>query len=350
MVRFDVKDLKKFVNKTSKLMLRGLHPAVFDYIYISSIGSNKTKLTVTDARTFYSEVVTVEGKSDKPFLLNLKQLKSVVANMKNGYIEVDGNVIKVGEVKIQAQSDRGVNVEDYPVIPEIKGGNKVSIDNFERLRTLMFKQDDDGRAPFSSLIYINVKDKEEVRADKYKLSVCKINCEGEKDIKIPDFIVSLIDSSKVEIQCDSENNLRVVSRNVEIIAKIDDINYPDSYKNVFPKEYQAEILLPGSIIEKLKLLQNKHIKLQIKDNKIAVFYWNNGVCEDFINDIGKVERGEVEVSFNKEYLLWLLSPVITNLDLKRRIVIKAYLNSKTPSLFCLVGNDDWKALLMPDRF
>jgi hypothetical protein len=119
---------------------------------------------------------------------------------------------------------------------------------------------------------------------------------------------------------------------------------------VFPQEYQAEILLPGSIIEKLKLLQNKHIKFQIRDNKIAVLYWDNGICVDFINDIGKVERGEVEVSFNKEYLLWLLSPAIDNLDLKRRIVIKAYLNSESPSLFCLVGNDDWKALLMPVRF
>jgi DNA polymerase III sliding clamp (beta) subunit (PCNA family) len=350
MIRFDVKELKRFISKASKFVLKGMHPVILNYIYTSLIDSNRAKLTVTDARTFYSETIPVNGKTDMPFLLNLKQLRSIVTNMKSGYVEVDGNTIKIGGVNIQAQN-RGVNVKDYPAIPEIKNIDKVSINEFKKLKTIMFKQDYDGKAPFSSLIYINVKDKEAVRTDRHKLSACKINCEGKKDIKIPDFIVSLIDSSKVEIQCDSENNLRVVGGNAEIITKMDDVRYPDSYKNVFPQEYQAEILLPGSIIEKLKLLQNKHIKFQVKNNKIDMFYWNEGICENFINDIGKVERGEVEVSFNKEYLLWLLSPAIANLDLKRRVVIKACLNSEpSPSLFCLVGNDDWKALLMPVRF
>jgi len=340
---FKLKELKEFAKRASRFKPKGYYNSILDYALVEP-KKDKVTIAVTDLKTIYTETFEVKDKG-KPFLLDMLVLKDVLKTAKTD-VKIKEGIIKANNVEVPYDI---ADIKEYPKIPDITFTETNIVDKAEILKRLLFKQDRDERSmPYAPTVYLNIKDKEAVRTDGHKLALQKIDCSGDSEfVMIPDNVADILEG-RAEIKTNNRKDIMILNKNMKIIVKdYDEITrYPD-YKLALSKEFDVVIEVPDSIMDKLRTLNTGHIKIKI-DSGITLVGWEKNKEKTTVIDIkGKICKcpESFGIIFNREYLIWILSPAVI-----KGVPIRMNLNGgERPAMFELVIDNGWKALLMPIR-
>lgn len=258
----------------------------------------------------------------------------------------------------------GTDTSEFPLIPEIKGKELISIEFkklLEAIPQVIFAVAQDESRPILSGIYCNFREDQltMVATDSYRLS--------EKIIKLPQKIkeeFSVIVPAKTinelayilneenespEVAV-AENQILFRFKNVELISKLIEGDFPN-YKQIIPESYETRVIFNTEELIKVIRLANifaregtGSVKLQINPPDKVIVGTSIASLGDNTSIVkAKIEGASSEINFNNKYLL----DVLTNLKSPE---VSLELNGKlNPGVLRPLDGKDYLHIIMPLR-
>jgi len=216
---------------------------------------------------------------------------------------------------------KGISAEEFPIIPQVETGRKVSIS------TEVFKSAissvivaaalDETRPVLSGILFRAHKGELVlVATDSYRLAEkrIKIDSEAELDFVIPQKAMSellrVLPSSDEKIEISSgENQVQFNFADVEFITRQIDGAFPD-YEQIIPGEFIHEaIVLKNEFLEAIKMANifareaGGNIKIAASESGLVVSAISSqtGVAESHVKSSAK--GSAIEVAFNARYII-----------------------------------------------
>jgi DNA polymerase-3 subunit beta len=257
---------------------------------------------------------------------------------------------------------KGESSEDFPIIPEVKEKVLTTIDCkilSQAISEVSFSAAlDDSRPVLSGVLFsFDKKTLKIVATDSYRLAEKKItlneSVSNSKQIIIPAKTVSEIqrvlndEEGSVDIKI-GESQILLHTKNVDIIARLIDGNFPD-YKKIIPSQYSTRAVVLKdkftSIVKSASLFAREsgnNIKIYFDPKgKIIVSTQASQVGDNTSQVEAQIEGTEGEIAFNARYLLDVLSVIKNN-----KLVIETSGKLK-PGVLKPEGKDDYIHIIMP---
>lgn len=253
------------------------------------------------------------------------------------------------------------SAEDYPLIPEVKGGKKSKIkfgDFKNALNAVIFAASVDETRPELTGVLLWFKDKNLTLAATNSYRLAEKTVELEEEVKEEKIIVPLRSMQEIaRIVNEQENeffNIEFEENQVKfeleetiIISRLIEGEYPD-YKQIIPTNFNTEVEVGvGDLIKAVKAasLFTKigifDVTLDLGPNGIKVRAVNAQLGENETKLKTKHQGQEVTVVFNYKFLLDGLNNINSS-------EVKILINSATnPVLFKPVGEEKYVYLVMP---
>ena len=289
---------------------------------------NKIKFISTNLETaiiYETQCKVIEkGKIVIPFS-KFYDLINNLASEERINLEKKQKKVEISAGSYQAVMNIDNNVEDFPVIPQIKNKNYIEINSLlikDILNKLIVSASGQNLRPELETILFNINNEnfKLVSTDSFRLTEKTLlpsvyQNSNKEDIKclIPlktaQILTSIIGSKNesLKIYID-ENQILFKSKNWELISRLIENNYPD-YSNIIPKKFKTEISLNlNKILEALKLSsifsnESFEVGLKIKNKNLEIYSSNQIIGENKYILEAKVKGEEVDINFNWKYLL-----------------------------------------------
>jgi len=336
-----------------------------------STEKNFLKLSATDLelgiKYWALSKVEKEGSITIPakFLINLI---SFVSDQKIN-LEVKNNILHV-EGKNYKNQIKGLNPEEFPIIPEIKNGKFLEINGqelSEGLSQIIDTASPSQTRPEISGIYFSLSKGliEMVATDSFRLAEKKldfpkfsfdqnfslivlqktirelINIFGEKPEKLKIYFSPnqiMFESKMTEI---SHPQIQVTSRLIEG-------EYPN-YKEIIPKDFKTQLVLQKqdflSQIKTASLFSGKvneiNLKIDPEQEVIEIFAQNPDLGQSKSQIKGKIKGEKIDISFNYRFLIGGLS------NIKSKEVIFELNGEEGPGVLKSVGDESFIYVVMP---
>ena len=324
---------------------------------------NKGGLTLVTTDLEIGIKVFVRGKVDEEgeFTVAAKLFNDFVALLPRENIELE---IEDASLFVKSQNQKtnikGLEAEDFPLIPEIEKENEVEINivEFKRaLNQLIFAASlDSSRIEINAVNFNFSKDKLLLAAtDSYRLAEkqIKINNNEERSLIVPlktiqELVRILNDQEKENIKLYfNENQIMFVFDGVELISRVIEGKYPD-YQQIIPEKFitnakcAKDKLIPAIKSAALFCKQGiNDVRLSFAKDEIVIASASSGLGENVIKVPAEISGEENDIVFNYRYLLdGLLNLGSQNLNLKIN-------NNNTPGLLTPESSQDYLYLIMP---
>ena len=263
---------------------------------------------------------------------------------------------------------KGLSAEDFPIIPKVETEKRVKLktDNFLRgLKQVVDIPSNTKVKPEISGVYFKFTGKtlKLVATDSYRLAEKIIFLEnGVKDgfsfilpQKAAKEVLNIFSNEKEIIVEFDSNQVLLKSKmeetdhpKIELTSKLIEGDYPN-YEAIIPEESNTQILLnKDELFNKIKaasLFSGKvnevTLSIESKTNELTILSKDNDLGEYKTNMSGKVEGGDVNISFNHRFLKDGLS------EIESSEIVFSVSDESSPGKITPVGNNDFLYVVMP---
>lgn len=251
--------------------------------------------------------------------------------------------------------------DDYPLIPEVKGGKKykIKLNEFKQaLNSVVFAASFDEARPELTGILFNFKGKNLVLAATNSYRLAEKTMELDEEVKEEKIIVPLRSVQELSrVMLDMENEFFTIDfedtqvkfdfEETVVISRLIEGDYPD-YKQVVPANFNTEVEIETNELIKAVKAASLFAKTGIFDvtlefinATVVIKAINSQVGENTIKIKTEQKGGNVVVVFNYKFLLDGLNNINSG---KTRIFINSAAN---PIVFRPVGEEKYMYLVMP---
>jgi len=305
-------------------------------------------------------IISIPAKILNDFLLVLDKKENIEAEEKNN--------ILILKSKNYTTKIKGENPEDFPILPEIKSGEKISVplknivDNLSQI--IIIPSSQDTRIELSG-VFFDFKDKKLnlVATDSIRLGCANIGL--DKSMKKGSFIIpqrgareiisifSLFDGD-IEIIYDTNQVLfQFIPKNIQdfevgLITKLIEGEYPN-WEEIIPQEFSCNAIVKKDEIEKAvkvvslfsSRIQDIKLNFQSSNSRINISAESGEVGEGESIVDAKIQGKGTELVFNWRYLLDGISTI------KSSEFFFGVNNSQSPVILKPIGSDNYFYILMP---
>ncbi len=363
--------LKKGLNIVEKISTKSLTLPILNNILIT-IEKNFLKLSSTDLEIGIKWWVLSKTEKVGAIIIPTKIFCNFINLLPNEKIniEIKNNnfLINCGNYKTKI---KGFNSDDFPIIPEIKKEEYISLESSFFCEALKQVVDisalSNNRPEISGIYFLFQKNIITIAAtDSFRLGEKKIFLKNKFSLKndysliIPQKTIKEV----INIFSEDEGNINIYfSSNqimferlfkeinhpqVQLISRLIDGEFPN-YKEIIPKKYITKLVLnKENFINQIKsasLFSGKANEIKIKvdksNNKIEILSENSNVGEYQSFMYGKINGEAIEISFNYRFILDGLS------NIKSSEVVFELNNDFNPSVLKPVGDDSYLYIVMP---
>ena len=274
------------------------------------------------------------------------------------------------EVVIQTEDStakiKGQEVDEFPLLPEVKKDKKVVIsvpDLRKTISRVIFACAQDETRPEISGIFMKIEDNTLVLAatDSYRLAEGRIKLKhpanSELSVIVPTKtlqellrVISLGQSDELEVYL-NETQILFVYEGTELISRIIEGQYPD-YTQLIPKDFKTkgQVETKGLIktVKTASLFTKSGINdisfsFSPKEGALTIEAINNQLGENIAKIKTKFEGEENKIVFNYRYLLDGLGSIDADQ------VELSVIDPTSPGLFKPIGDESYLYIIMPIR-
>lgn len=328
-------------------------------------GNNKINLSTTNLELAITKTVSGKIIEEGGLTVPLQTFNSIVNNTDQERIglEKKGNsfIFKTDNYEAKIQ---GVKEDEFPVIPQLKEDNSLEInsDLFKKAASQVMSaaQISEIRPEISGVLFdYQVSLLKLVATDSFRLAEKTISGDKFKSnlnhafkaiipLKTIQEVVRVFDSEQpLTIKFDGSQIL-FKNKDLEIISKIIDGNYPD-YEQIIPKSIETELVLSRDYLNNaLKLVSSfsgkgNDVNLAVKDGKILDVYLSN----QFLGENNYLIPSKINgpgfdgIAFNWRYLIDGLKAV------NSEDIIFGVNDSNKPAIIKSTNDNSYFYILMP---
>ena len=264
---------------------------------------------------------------------------------------------------------KGINPEEFPIIPQLKDGQIVKVDNFSFCQALSqiinIPSSSTARPEISGIYFIFESNLiKMVATDSFRLAEKKIfintNLSKKHSLILPQSaakeVVSVFSEKQGDLKiCFSPNQIlfeymmsETDHPQIQFISKLISGEYPN-YEEIIPKKYKTEVEVQRkellNQIKSASLFSGKvnEVKLKIspKNNKIEVLSQSPDLGEYKSFFIGDVKGEELIVSFNHRFLIDGIA------EIKKDKLTFKLTDEDGPAALKPLGDEDYLYIIMP---
>ena len=365
--------LKEGIEIVERLSAKSLSLPILNNIFIKA-EKNFLNLTTTDletgikwwglAKVEKEGVITVPARVFSSFL-NFLPNKQVILELKNSTLTV--------ECENYRTTLKGLNPEDFPIIPQINEGESVSVDSRSFCQGLSQVADiatsSTTKPEISGVFFIFQKDFIKMAAtDSFRL--------GEKTFyynlktasalskeytlilpqKAAKEIINIFEGKEGELRiCFSPNQIlfellmaETSHPQTQLVSRLIEGEYPN-YQEIIPKKYEAQVVFQrNEFLNQIKsaaLFSGKvnevKFKIDPRKNKVGIFSQSPDLGEYHGDLTSKIKGKELEVSFNYRFLTDGL------LNIKSPEAVFELTGSEGPGVLKPAGDESYIYVVMP---
>jgi len=361
-------NLKKELNIVQNIIGKNLTLPILNNILINT-EKKQLKLSTTDLEMAITNYMPCKIEKEGSITIPAKTFVNLINNLPNKKIEISvkNNIINL-KCENYKSIIKGLNSEDFPIIPKIKKEPIIEI-NSHLLKTTLeqvinFTSTSDIRPEITG-IFIDYSSDKEIKfatTDSFRLGEKKLNIKENKinkkekgsiilPYKTAQELIRIISNQENNepIQISVENNQVLFSfSKIQIISKLIEGNYPN-YQQLISQEFHTTILINREEFLKAIKLSSffsgkiNDVRLKIDSNKslLEVFSQDIEIGENSSEINAEIKGNAMEIMFNYKYLLDGLNSITT-----KRVVLG--LNEETsPGILKPEGDDSFTYIIMP---
>ncbi len=264
---------------------------------------------------------------------------------------------------------KGINPEEFPIIPQLKDGQIVKVDNFSFCQALSqiinIPSTSTARPEISGIYFVFESNLiKMVATDSFRLAEKKIfvdtNISKKHSLILPQSaakeVVSVFSEKQGDLKiCFSQNQIlfeymmsETDHPQIQFISKLIGGEYPN-YEEIIPKKYKTEIEVQRkeflNQIKSASLFSGKvnEVKLKInpKNNRVEVLSQSPDLGEYKSFFIGDIKGNELVVSFNHRFLIDGVA------EIKKDKLSFKLTNEDGPAALKPLGDEDYLYIIMP---
>lgn len=365
---------KKGISIIEKISIKSNTLPILNNILIS-VEKNFLKLSATDLEVGIKWWVLVKTKKEGKIAIPSKVLSNYINFLPSKPIDFE---LKNDNLKIECENYKtiikGVNADDFPIIPEVSKDEKINIDIKSFCRALSSVVDVASLSsikPEISGIYLFFEKKSITitATDSFRLAENKIYLNEPINKNYSLILPQKTAKEIINIFNEKEGNLTVyfspnqiyfetylietAHPEIELTSRLIEGEYPN-YQEIIPKKYDTKIIFPlEEFINQVKLAslfsgKINEIKLKINPslNRVDFFSENpdTGEYQSFLNS--KIEGKSCQISFNYKFLLDGLLSLNFLKDKKSEAILELN-GSDKPGILKLKDNENYIYLVMP---
>jgi DNA polymerase III subunit beta len=365
--------LKKGLTIVERIAGKSLTFSILNNILLSS-EKNFLNLSATDLELGIKWWILSKTEKDGKIVIPAKTLTTFISFLPNQKITLEKkeNILYIENENNKSQI-KGLNPEDFPIIPE------VSREEFFEFQAVPFCQkltqvvdfaSSSQTRPEISGVYFSFKKNEArvVATDSFRLGEKIISPEKtsphllEKEVSfiLPQKTVKEV----INIFGEREGNLKIYfSPNqilfegqmaetdhpeVNLVSRLIEGEYPD-YQEIIPKDFKTQIVLDkGEFLNQIKIaslfsgkINEIKFKIDSKKKGVEISSQNPDLGEHQSFIAGEIKGGGLDISFNHRFLMDGL------LNIRTKDVVFSLNDSENPGVLRPVGDSSYTYLLMP---
>lgn len=292
---------------------------------------NLIKLCATDLEVGISCWINASVEKEGSICVPAKILSGYINSLPNKKIEISSKDSKLSlKCENYKSTMAGFNAEDFPIIPQIKEKNFISLNSLilcKGLSRVIGSVAISESRPEISGTFVNFKGDSVklVATDSFRLSESTINVTQnmglEKSMIIPAKTIQEVirifgqqETEKNDLDIYSSPNQILFSREeapkVQLISRLIEGSYPN-YEEIIPKDYLTKVIFEKEeFVRQIKIAslfanRTNEIKLKINpsDKNIEFFSSNPDAGENRSEMQAQIEGDKAEVTFNCKYLM-----------------------------------------------
>ncbi|MCD4760390.1 DNA polymerase III subunit beta [bacterium] len=322
-------------------------------------------LITTDLEIGIKASIRGRIEQEGEFTVDAKLLNNFVSFLPRENIEINLEEDSL-EIKSKNQETtiKGLEAEDFPLIPDMDKSNKVEISSVDLKKslqqTLLAASLDSSRIEINAVNFDFQKDKLIMAAtDSYRLAEKKLNINNGAAHSLVVPLKTLQELARIlGEQTDknikiyfNENQILFEFDGVELISRVIDGKYPD-YSQIIPEEFstnaQCDISKLVPAIKSVALFCKQGINdirfsFDSKKNEIVIATASSGTGTSTAKVSAEIKGGDNDIVFNYRYLLDGLN------QLGSPEVILKINNNSSPGLLQPTNSKDYIYLVMPIR-
>lgn len=331
---------------------------------------SRTGVELTATNLEVAVVTLVRGKGDDDGVVTVqgKLLAEAVSLLPNERVDLELEATNLTLICGKHHTVvRGVAADDFPVIPEVKGGESVSLPAAELAEAInqvaLAVNPDEGRPEISGL-YLGSSGKKLVLVgtDSYRLAERSLTDKvlpRSGGLIIPlraaQEVGRVVDGSDAEAQVEvvlGDNQVLWRLGETQVVSRLIAGQYPD-YQQIIPREFVTQVVLARSELVQAVRAASLFVRSGINDVRLSfeptgklvrVSSTNSQLGENSTELEAKSLTGQpCEIVFNYRYLLDGLQ-TISSSEVSLELV-----NATSPAMLKPVGKDSYRYLIMPIR-
>ena len=371
--------LKEGINIIEKISARSISLPILNNVLILA-EKNFLNLIATDLEIGIKWWSLVKTEKEGKIAIPSKILSSFINFLPNKLINLE---LKDFNLKIECENYqtiiKGVNPEDFPIIPQISDEEKIEVQIQPFCKGLSSVVDiasiSSTKVEISGVYFLFQKNLITMAAtDSFRLGEKKIYLNSSPNLNNISKDYSLILPQKaakeiINIFSEKEGFLKIcfspnqvlfeiplseVSHpQIQLTSRLIEGDYPN-YQEIIPKKHDTRVVFPlEEFINQIKLaslfsgkINEIKLKIDSSKNRINFFSQNPDVGEHQSFLIGKVEGKPCEISFNYRFLLdGLLG--LGSLQPKKSEAVLELTGSEKPAILRLKDDENYFYLVMP---
>lgn len=364
-------NFKKALQIVSRIAGKNVNLPILNNILIKSQNGNII-LTTTDLEIGVTSKVRGKIEKEGSYTVDSKLLSDYISLLPNKKIDIE-----LIDKKISIKCDnykttiKGMDSEDFPLIPEIDGNNtyKIKIKDFKNaLSQIIFAvSTNETRVELSGVLFNFSNNKLILAAtDSYRLAEKNVELNGDnsttedKKVIIPSKtlqevirIISVVNDGELESGfvelCVGENQVLFSVAETKIVSKIIEGQYPD-YQQIIPTKHETSIIIEKAELVRAIKTSSIFSRTGINDvnldfpkgkNKTIISSISSQSGENIVELDSEVVGIDNSIVVNYKYLLDGINNIHSdNVELK-------LVNSNTPCILKPENDDSYIYIVMP---
>ncbi len=363
-------NLKKELNIVQNIIGKNLTLPILNNILINT-EKKQLKLSTTDLEIAIINYMPCKIEKEGSITIPGKVFVNLINNLPNKKLEISAknNIITI-KCENYKSIIKGLNVNDFPIIPKIKKEPIIEIDS------IIFKNSLEQIINFASLsdirpeitgVLLDYSSDKEIKltaTDSFRLGEKKINLnegkvkkqEKEKGSVIIPYkttqelirIISNLDQEEV-IKISIENNQILFNfSKIQIISKLIDGNYPN-YQSLISQQFNTKVIINHEeFLKAIKLssffsskINDVRLKINNTKSAVGIFSQDIEIGENHSEITAEIKGNAIEIIFNYKYLLGGLNSI------KAKKVILGLNNETSPGILKPEGDESFNYIIMP---
>jgi len=369
--------LKEGINIVERISTKSLSLPILNNILIT-VEKNFLNLTTTDLEIGINWWSLVKTEKEGKIIIPSRILSSFLNFLPNKPVILESNnlLLKV-DCENHQSSIKGLDSEDFPIIPKITTNENISIQSQLFCQSLNQIVDivsySSAKPEISGVYFLFQKDLITMVATdsfrlgekKYQLETSSVNISKDYSLILPQKaakeIINIFGDKEKELKIYFSPNQIMLEMSlpetthpqIQFISRLIDGEYPN-YQEIIPKKYDTKITLQtNEFINQIKLAslfsgKINEIKLKIdpKKNRLDLFSQNPDIGEHHGFLTGKVEGKSCEISFNHRFLLDGLLSITSGREKSSEVDLELT-GSEKPGVLRSKGDNNYLYLVMP---